>query len=753
VSTSTWTGAVNSHWGDGGNWSPSGVPGAGSAVVIPKGDPVAAASIGTVDSITDSSDLTFQAAVTDTVTTFLSNSGDLYVDASGGGTILNIGGTLTNSGLLRVGSTALSAPVTVTAASLDNTATGSIYINGSASKRALLDIAGSAGFGTTGVFSGYARLAGDSAIEFASGEITSLAASAQLRLNGSHAFVEDSKKLGSNSALTGLSSIGAGAYFELEKKAVVSTNGSLANDGLIRLDLFGGDGGSRLTVGGTLKNAGSLMMGNSTLSSADSVTTSSLVNSSAGAIKLTGSGANQALLDVTTGAAGFGTAGTLTGTIDLTQDSAIEFLSGQISTIGASAQLTLDGNNAVIEDSTALGSNSALSGLTNVAGALYLAGGASLSTGALTNNGTLGMDLQFDSGGSVLSVGGGLTNNGSLYIGLGAGGLSEPDTLTADTVTDASAGTISLYGNGTNQALLDVTTGAAGFGTAGTVTGTVLLSQDSAIEFLNGQISTIGAGSELYLYGDNAFVEDSTALGSNSALTGLTGIEGSLYLENGASVSTTGPVTNSGVLGVDDFALTGGSQLSIDGSLTNSGTLQIGGDRPLTASASITATSFVNSGTVELGGNDSATVVGALKVSGKTTNNGAILITADTETLAGAVGGAGSFSLSTANLGFDSSVSAGQTITETGADKLTLELAQDFAGTISGFGTGDTIDATNFLETATTYNFVENSGGTGGTLTLTDGSLIANILLTGSYSKSDFSLAHDSGTGTLVKFV
>ena len=43
---------------------------------------------------------------------------------------------------------------------------------------------------------------------------------------------------------------------------------------------------------------------------------------------------------------------------------------------------------------------------------------------------------------------------------------------------------------------------------------------------------------------------------------------------------------------------------------------------------------------------------------------------------------------------------------------------------------------------------------TGGTLTLTDtsSSLTANIQMTGLYSSSSFTLAHDSGTGTLVKF-
>jgi hypothetical protein len=84
-----------------------------------------------------------------------------------------------------------------------------------------------------------------------------------------------------------------------------------------------------------------------------------------------------------------------------------------------------------------------------------------------------------------------------------------------------------------------------------------------------------------------------------------------------------------------------------------------------------------------------------------------------------------------------------------------LEQAQNFAATINGFDAGDTIDAADFLLSATTFKFVENSANTGGTLTLTDStdSLTANILMTGVYTKSDFSLVADSGTGTLVKFV
>ena len=99
MSKSTWTGAGGSDWNDPDNWSPAGVPGASSDVTIATGDAVASASIGTVNSITDLSDLSFESAGTNTVTTFLDNTGHLRVDAKAGegGTILNIGGTLTNS--------------------------------------------------------------------------------------------------------------------------------------------------------------------------------------------------------------------------------------------------------------------------------------------------------------------------------------------------------------------------------------------------------------------------------------------------------------------------------------------------------------------------------------------------------------------------------------------------------------------------------------------------------------------------------
>jgi large repetitive protein len=131
-------------------------------------------------------------------------------------------------------------------------------------------------------------------------------------------------------------------------------------------------------------------------------------------------------------------------------------------------------------------------------------------------------------------------------------------------------------------------------------------------------------------------------------------------------------------------------------------------------------------------------------------------VTDDNETLAGAVSGTGTFTLASGStLQLDSSVSPGETVAYNGSATLGLSLANEFSGTISGFGTGDAIDAQNFQYGSTSINFLENSQGTGGTLTLTDGSLVANISMTGSYTTNEFQPNQElnGGTGTLIKFM
>ena len=70
----------------------------------------------------------------------------------------------------------------------------------------------------------------------------------------------------------------------------------LINNGSVELNLGYGDGGSSLTVAGTITNNKYLLIGDAGLSASDKITAASLDNT--GNLGLQGAGANHALLDV-----------------------------------------------------------------------------------------------------------------------------------------------------------------------------------------------------------------------------------------------------------------------------------------------------------------------------------------------------------------------------------------------------------------------------------------------------------------------
>ena len=233
-------------------------------------------------------------------------------------------------------------------------------------------------------------------------------------------------------------------------------------------------------------------------------------------------------MDITNGAAGFGTVGVETGAVGLFSDALLEFASGQIGTIDG--VVTLDGSSARIADAGTLATNSALTGLITVAGSLYLENGNSVGVAsnlAITGSGRVDLDSFFlsGSGGSTLTVGGTLTNNSTdgNAIDIGYANISTGDTVTAKALSNT--GDISISGNGTIQSTLDITNGAAGFGTIGVETGSVGLFGDALLEFASGQIGTIDG--VVTLDGSSARIADAGTLATNSALTGLNTVAGS----------------------------------------------------------------------------------------------------------------------------------------------------------------------------------------------------------------------------------
>ena len=208
----------------------------------------------------------------------------------------------------------------------------------------------------------------------------------------------------------------------------------------------------------------------------------------------------------------------------------------------------------------------------------------------MTNSGELYVDRLSGNGGPTLAIDGMLTNNGGINIGPADNSLSAASTVEAAGL--ANAGTIRLYGSSTAEATLDVAS-AAGTGAAGTLDGEIDLYGDALVEFASGEISTIQPGSLLYLWGPDAFVADASATSSNSALAGLTTNKGLLDLQDGASVTTSGGLSNRGAIELDypwGQVGVGGSSLAIGGTLTRC-TEQIGSAtrRPSTPRGSSTS--------------------------------------------------------------------------------------------------------------------------------------------------------------------
>jgi autotransporter passenger strand-loop-strand repeat protein len=84
-----------------------------------------------------------------------------------------------------------------------------------------------------------------------------------------------------------------------------------------------------------------------------------------------------------------------------------------------------------------------------------------------------------------------------------------------------------------------------------------------------------------------------------------------------------------------------------------------------------------------------------------------------------------------------------------------LDFSQGFNGTIAGFaspaGVTEAIDLVDITFGAgTSVKFAEAAGNTSGTLTVTDGTHVANLTLLGQYSTANFSLSSDGHGGTLI---
>ena len=722
-----------------------------------------------------------------TTTTALTNEGTLWVDQYGGdgGSKLAIGGALVNHVTTLIGNGSLTASTTVTATGLSNS--GSLTLQGNVTSgttnQATLDITAATGAATTG----FLRIGGDADLELIS-KITSVASGTTLELDGAQARASIGAAT-TSTALTGLS-LNAGTLSLRGNSgygaggAAVTTTTALTNEGTLWVDQYGGDGGSKLAIGGALVNHVTTLIGNGSLTASTTVTATGLSNSGSLTLQgnVTSGTTNQATLDITaaTGAA-------TTGFLRIGGDADLELIS-KITSVASGTTLELDGAQARASIGAAT-TSTALTGLSLNAGTLslrgnsgYGAGGAAVTTTtALTNEGTLWVDQYGGDGGSKLAIGGALVNHVTTLIGNGS--LTASTTVTATGLSNS--GSLTLQGNvtsgTTNQATLDITaaTGAA-------TTGFLRIGGDADLELIS-KITSVASGTTLELDGAQARASIGAAT-TSTALTGLSLNAGTLSLRGnsgygagGAAVTTTTALTNEGTLWVDQYGGDGGSKLAIGGALVNYGAAVIG-NGSLSDSTTLTATGLANYGSITLQGDTSH--LAELLLSGTATNDGALTIGASTElgvtasgsftqdagtttvagTLAGATinangglldftsaltagDGTGALHIGAAGvLEFGSGVDSSHVVTFR-ASSGTLELgsAASFKGEIAGFSGSDVIDLLGTNATGFSYS----GSSTSGSLTLTGSSgTIATLAFTGSHSTSSFSLVSDGHGGT-----
>jgi hypothetical protein len=512
----------------------------------------------------------------------LLNAGNFYLqdqDNNGVVSVNSIAGTLTNTGDIYIGNLGLTAPTTLTVGGLVNSGYLSVIgSDASLTDGATLDVNAIAGFGTTGVLTGSVYIDGTGVIEFASGQIGTIAAGASLELRDLGELA-DAGSLGSNSALAGLT-VNDGDLIVRFGNAI-SLTGNLLNAGNFYLqDLDTATAADVNTIAGTLTNSGYIYMGSLGLSQPTTLTVGGLVNSDY--LSVVGSDSsltNGATLDVNA-IAGFGTTGVLTGSVYLDGTGVIAFASGQIGTVAAGASLELR-DLGEVADIGNLGSSSALSGLTENDGNLLVRYGDSISlTGNLLNTGNFYLqDQDSATAATVSTIAGTLTNTGDVYIGNTT--LSQPTTLAVGGLVNNNS--ITIQGN----------TSTASDGATLTVNGAASSSGTTNID-ANATIDVTGA---------NTY----TVTGGNTDVTGVL-IAGTIAVD-GAGLQLSGGTVEGTSLNVAAGGLVEGYGTVLP-AITGAGTVEAtGGTLDVQGGVSGSTTLAVDgASTLQLGGADSGIV-------------------------------------------------------------------------------------------------------------------------------------------------
>jgi fibronectin-binding autotransporter adhesin len=492
-------------------------------------------------------------------------------------------------------------------------------------------------------------------------------------------------------------------------------SGNLTNSGALNLDIIHNNGGSSLTVGGTLTNNTTLNLGPSDHSLAANTTVTAAAFDNNGTLNLFSGGASAQLV-----------------------------LGSGITSIASGSEIDLNGPRSFIALGVSPNSNSGLAGLTSNAGDLELHDAPAIVTNSgvnFANSGALNLDTNHNEGGSSMAIGGTLSNSTTINIGPGDHSLTANSTVSAAAL--GQVGTINLNG--------------------------VIGGPRAALNIAGGPV-TITSADDVELR-DNASFSLASGNLTNSGALNLDII----HNNGGSSLTVGGTLTNNTTLnlGPSDSSLTANTMVTAGG-LRNTGTANLFGnigDPAIQATVTVNGQAS-NSGIVNLPTATSVTVTGAgnayTQTAGSTNLSGGTLVAPNVNinggklqglgTVTGALSIAGTGTIEAINLGngmlpaaitndgnysqsggtFDAplhgtgvqidkvDVTAGHTVTLTGGDLepfgVTFALGQEFDdimtfepneltgtfATILGGGNGTSVDLGNGLTLEAIY---DNAGG------------------------------------------
>jgi hypothetical protein len=411
--------------------------------------------------------------------------------------------------------------------------------------------------------------------------------------------------------------------------------------------------------------------------------------------------------------------GPLGGTIRVTGDSTIDggaTLHNGAVMIGSGVTLTLD---AV----TVNGTGTTGEGTIDVTGDSTIDGGATLHNGAVTVES--GVTLTLDNvtvngtaitGEGTIDVTGDSTIDGSATLGNSAATVESGVTLTLDDMTTVNGTTITDKGTIVLDGTVKLTGGATLEGVSRSALGAITN---------NGTLEIAGAATLL-----------------NDTLTNTSGI---IHVDALQTLTLSGTTITSGMLTIDGTLDSTGISTITGASITNTGLID--STSGVLTIDSATLLTLINSGTLE------ATSIGTLQIDDSVNNTGTLAANGGTLIIEANAVISGTASVTIEHGGTADFVGSStqelvlNAVFSTAGGTLELDNSQHYNGTISGFGSGDTIKLTDLTFSATETD-VWNSATD--MLTITNGSQIESLKFAGTFTQSDFALTQDGNHTDVV---